>query len=89
MTANETLRNIIIERMQNEDYEIKSCPFCGGNNIHIMSKKFFDELVEEHDTACITVECKDCHLTMYDHTLDENDYYIRKLFVTEKWNKRA
>lgn len=82
------LRDIIAERMKDERFELEPCPFCGGKP-KVMSKKFFEELDSEHGGACITIECEKCDLELYDHTVEEHDYYIRKFLIVNKWNRRA
>ena len=90
MDANKKLRETVITKMQSGDFEIKPCPFCGGTPT-LMAQKTFEHLKEIGDDgkACITIECKKCNLSFYDHTHDEQDYVIRKFLVTEKWNRRA
>ena len=82
------LREMIIDKMRNGEYELKPCPFCGGQP-EMMTQKFFEELVEEHGHACIAIECPNCDLSLHDHTSDENDYFVRAFIITEKWNRRA
>ena len=87
---NNKLRDMIIAKMQNGDFELKPCPFCGCEPV-MMSKEFFDELQEESNDnkACISIECNNCNVDLRDHTHDEHDYYVRAFIVAEKWNRRA
>jgi heterodisulfide reductase subunit B len=90
MDTNKVLREAVINMMETEPLEIKPCPFCGGTPT-LMDQKTFEHLKEIGDDgkACITIECHKCQLSFYDHTHDEQDYFIRKFLVTEKWNRRA
>lgn len=90
MDTNKVLREAVINMMETESLEIKPCPFCGGTPA-LMSKDYFEHLKEIGDDgkACITIECHKCQLNFYDHTHDEQDYYIRAFLITEKWNRRA
>lgn len=88
MDANKKLRETVITKMQSGDFEIKPCPFCGGQP-KMMTQEFFEELVEDNGHACIAIECPNCNLSLHDHTSDENDYFIRAFIITEKWNRRA
>ena len=82
------LREMIISKMKNGEYELKPCPFCSGQP-KLMDKQFFEELDSDHGRACITIECKNCDIEMYDHTSDEHDYYVRAFLVADKWNRRV
>ena len=90
MDTNNKLREVVIAKMQSGNFELKPCPFCGGQP-KMMSKQFFDELQEESadNKACIDIECLACNLDFRDHTHDEHDYYVRAFIVSEKWNRRA
>lgn len=88
MDINNTLREMIIAKMQNGDYELKPCPFCGGQP-ELENREMFERLDYNGNGACITVECHKCSLDFYEHTHDEHDYYIRAFMIVEKWNRRA
>ena len=88
MDANKKLRETVITKMQSGNFELKPCPFCGGQP-QMMTQRFFEELVEKYGRACIEVECLNCNLSLHDHTSDENDYFVRAFIITEKWNRRA
>lgn len=90
MELNDKLREVVIAKMKNGEYELKPCPFCGGKPI-LMSQEYFEHLKEIGDDgkACMTIECHKCSLDFYEHTHDEQDYYIRAFLLTEKWNRRA
>ena len=85
---NTTLREMIISKMQTGDYELKPCPFCGGE-AEFDSQDFFEDLEAEHGRACIGVKCEACHVSLLDHTTDEHDYFVRTFIVGEKWNRRV
>lgn len=88
MDTNNKLREVVIAKMQNGEYELKPCPFCGEKPV-LYRKEDFDELDEKNGRACISVDCPKCSLNFYDHTSDEHDYYVRAFYVVEKWNRRA
>lgn len=88
MDAIKKLRETVITKMQSGDFEIKPCPFCGGQP-KMMSQDFFEALVGDNGRALISIECPNCDLSLHDHTHDEQDYFIRVFLITEKWNRRA
>lgn len=88
MDVNKKLREAVITKMQSGDFELKPCPFCGGQP-KMMSQDFFEGLVEDNGRACISVDCPNCNLSLHDHTRDENNYFVRAFLITEKWNRRA
>ena len=90
MDTNKALREAVIRMMETEPLEIKPCPFCGGTPT-LMDQKTFEHLKEIGDDgkACIAIDCHKCQLNFYDHTHDEQDYFIRKFLVIEKWNRRV
>ena len=85
---NNTLREMIIAKMQNGNFELKPCPFCGGEP-NVMGKDFFEVLETENGRACIDITCNKCRLELRDHTSEEHDYYIREFIIVEKWNTRV
>ena len=71
---------------------VKPCPFCGSrDNLAIMSRAFFNKLVETDGRAKIDINCKRCKLEMsdYDHYGANNDYDARRERLISKWNDRA
>lgn len=64
------------------------CPFCGKNNLDVTPKEMFNELMEENGRACISVNCLNCKLDMYEHT-DGVTYEEKLDLLKEKWNRRA
>ena len=88
MDANKKLREIVIAKMQNGDYKLKPCPFCGGEPV-LYDRETFEMLDEKNGSACITIECNECKMEMYEHTHDEHNYYVRLFMLVDKWNRRA
>lgn len=88
MDINNKLREMIINKMQNGEYELKPCPFCGGQPI-LQSKEQFEKLQNENGVACLAIQCDHCFLDFYEHTHNEHDYYVRAFLIGEKWNRRA
>ena len=87
METNNVLREMVIAKMKNGEYELKPCPFCGGKP-KLMGEQFFNELVAEYGSALIDITCSKCNLQLADHS-DAHDYYVRAFIVSEKWNRRA
>ena len=85
---NNKLREMIIDKMKNGEYELKPCPFCGSQPV-LEDREMFEKLDHNCGGTCITIECHECNLDFYDHTHDEHDYFVRAFLVTEKWNRRA
>lgn len=71
-----------------ERIEGRPCPFCGGNNLIIDTREFFDSLVAEHGGALLYIACRDCHGELRDYS-DINNYDIRRAMVLARWNIRA
>ena len=71
--------------------EAKPCPFCGGQNITIITKEFFDEVYEKNKSEItappIEIECKDCHTVMKNYG-DTLDYDNRSKTLIDAWNTR-
>ena len=88
MDANNKLREVVIAKMKDGNFELKPCPFCGGQPV-LEDRETFERLDHAGNGACITVECHKCNLDFYEHTHDEHDYYVRAFLVVEKWNRRA
>ena len=88
MDTNNVLRETIVNKMKNGEYQLKPCPFCGGKP-KLEDREQFEELDRKGNGACITIECNKCSLDFYEHTHDEHDYYIRAFMIVEKWNRRA
>ena len=64
------------------------CPFCGNTELELTPKNFYDELLEEHGRACISVSCHKCKTDMYEHT-DDVTYEDKVELLIEKWNRRV
>jgi hypothetical protein len=56
-----------------------------------MNQETFEHLknVDGDGKACFSLDCPKCNLNFYEHTHDEQDYYIRAFLITEKWNRRV
>ena len=70
---------------------VKPCPFCGSRDrLSIMSREFFNKLVDDDGRAKIDIECTRCKLEMsdYDHGGIDNDYDFRRKRLISKWNNR-
>lgn len=65
----------------------KSCPFCGNDEVFTASAVFFNKLVEDNGTSCLSVKCPDCgvEIKTYGHT----DYHAARLALIKMWNRRV
>ena len=70
---------------------VKPCPFCGSRDrLSIMSREFFNKLVETDGRAKIDIDCKHCKIEMSDYDFDgNNDYAFRRKRLISKWNDRS
>ncbi|MBR3389524.1 MAG: hypothetical protein IKG83_03320 [Prevotella sp.] len=65
------------------------CPICGqADNLTVTSKGFYDELVAEHGSAMVSVECHNCNLELnqYGEANEKYDSIIQKIW--DKWCSR-
>lgn len=70
--------------------KVKPCPFCGEvEHIKVTNPETFGELVEEHGHSMITVECKNCDLTLALYDVPDNNYMLGMGRLIERWNHRA
>lgn len=70
----------------------KPCPFCGGTNIRVTEREFFDNIIAEQGHACIVAGCPDCtaDVTHFGHDEEDvPDYDVRVRLVLAMWNRRA
>ena len=70
--------------------KIKPCPICGkSDNVLIHTDKFFNECLEksENHTACLTMQCYNCNLELYEH-FGSTDYDEMRSRLISKWNTR-
>ena len=75
-----------------EDEEIEPCPFCGGTEFEIFPpKEIYYELLKEHGTACIELNCKTsgCYAHMYDHNNKIKNYDEKCRSLIKRWNTRT
>lgn len=66
--------------------EFRPCPFCGGKELLVSEREFFDEQVEKSGSFCVSVSCKKCDVEMYAHK--ETDYDLAIWYLQRKWNRR-
>ena len=67
----------------------KACPFCGARkDLRITSEETYNELVAEHGSACISLDCE-CGAKMYQFSGGECvKYSAIKTALRKKWNER-
>lgn len=66
----------------------KCCPLCEKTDqVVIETKEFYDEVVDEHGSTVLTIECKRCNLEVNDYDMEKTgDYAMARDRVVEKWN---
>ena len=62
--------------------ELKHCPFCGGNNIHRLTRQDYGSYHKQG------IRCDDCRFAIL-YECDSSDEDIKHKEVTEKWNRRT
>ena len=61
-------------------FELKKCPFCGGEA---------QMIVAQADIKLYGIECKKCHILM-GHTVNNSTEFFRKpIYAADAWNQRA
>ena len=68
--------------------ELKPCPFCGGKDLTITPRSGFKRVLKEHGRATISMSCTKCHIDMYEHSYNGNDFDTKAKILIEKWNER-
>lgn len=66
------------------------CPICGkAERLEITPKERFDDNVGKTGFACISIECNDCDLTVYDFDFNRShqNYEKRLIRLAQKWNR--
>lgn len=71
-----------------ESGQVKPCPFCGGTDIRIETREFFDSLIRRYDSAMLSIGCADCGAETCTYGHDGNDYDQRRAALIAKWNTR-
>ena len=66
----------------------KCCPFCGNDNIYIMTEQFYTDLYDDNGSATLTIECNLCGLVLYEHSVLERNYKYKRATLINKWNTR-
>lgn len=61
-------------------FELKKCPFCGGEAQMIIAKA---------DTKLYGVECKRCHVLMGHTVNNSTEFFTMPLYAADAWNQRA
>lgn len=70
--------------------KIKPCPFCGETeHLIITDPERYGNLVEEHGSSVIVLECKKCDMEMRQHGIPGNNYMMGTGMLIERWNHRA
>lgn len=69
-----------------KDYH-KPCPFCGNHNIVVTSKQSWEEVMAEHHSAAISMECTECLMDLWEMT-DGISYEHKYNLLLERWNRR-
>lgn len=79
-----------LERRIEDADNILPCPFCGStDNMIVMSRRFFDELVVENGTAMLSMHCEHCSMELKEYNKDDCiDYDVVLERLLAKWNER-
>lgn len=69
---------------------LKPCPFCGNSELYIMTKEFFENLIEENGNAMQDIKCTGCGMTFPEYNMeDSTDYEKVRNRLIDRWNTRA
>ena len=69
--------------------EVKGCPICNRKDkLEITAKQTYDELVAEHGSSLVSIECKRCGIEMRQYYIDNNNYYFGLGKLMQRWNTR-
>ena len=64
------------------------CPLCGKTDrLDITTEESYGTLYLRHGTACIAIECKRCHLTLYNHDDTKVKYEAKRQALMQEWNR--
>ena len=64
----------------NIKFELKKCPFCGGEA---------QMIVAQADIKLYGIECKKCHILM-GHTVNHStEFFSKPIYAADAWNQRA
>lgn len=75
-----------MERLTFED--AKPCPLCRSTaRLEITPREIYYEMLGEYGTACILIECKKCHLNLYNHETRVREYETKVDHLVKKWNQ--
>lgn len=72
--------------------KLRPCPFCGSDVKIWGSKRTYNELVDEHGSACLHIECtnRNCGCSYFvHHHEDVRDYEFMVAKAVKEWNRRC
>ena len=65
----------------------KACPLCEkADEVFIDTKKFYEELLNEHGSVAFSIECKRCHLELTDYITEPMEYAEAHDTLAKRWN---
>lgn len=71
------------------DYSVVPCPFCGCVEfLRVTPRRNYEDLYDKYGYACISIECKNCNIEMYEHSVKEKNYHMKVNALINKWNHR-
>lgn len=100
--------NWLTVNIQGNERRVRECPFCGNtdgltcsyvsgiweNNLNITRYQNYEDLVEQHGSACVKLSCLTCDTTMTEYDSEAQagklalDYTTITDRLIEKWNTR-
>lgn len=69
--------------------EFKPCPFCGNEELELLTEKDFYAVQGRTGSAAVRLRCWSCSTEMWEHSREEHNYDKRVQMLAAKWNRRA
>ena len=66
----------------------KPCPFCGNDTLIVTEEKTYNDLVEEHGSSMLRMECKVCDTEKRLFDIPNNNYWMGLGMLISNWNTR-
>lgn len=66
----------------------RECPFCDNQSVTILSREIYEKLYKENGSATMDIHCDVCGLDLFEHSVTENNYKLKRAILLDKWNHR-